>query len=105
MDSKKSSKMDLIADGLAGFLKVIFLGIGTWGQTERFLGHIPGHRVMRRSGNVPSVPLLVPCLSKRPARVSALANRAQVSVALDFRSIIGPRLQCPSVAESVHGQP
>lgn len=28
MDSKKSSNMDLIADGLAGFLKIIFLGIG-----------------------------------------------------------------------------
>src|SRR5579871_6053320 len=44
-------------------------------------------------------------LTERPARVSALANGAQVSVALDFRNIIGPRLQCPSVAESVHGQP
>ena len=44
-------------------------------------------------------------LTERPACVSALSNRAQVSVALDFRSIIGPRLRCPSVAESVHGQP
>src|SRR5580704_1215426 len=44
-------------------------------------------------------------LAKRPARVSALANRTQVSAGLDFRSIIGPRLHCPSVAESFHGQP
>jgi hypothetical protein len=29
------------------------------GQTERFLGHIPGHRATRQSGNVPSVPSLV----------------------------------------------
>ena len=28
------------------------------GQTERFLGHIPRHRAMQQSGNVPSVPLL-----------------------------------------------
>src|SRR5580704_8290670 len=100
------------------------------GQTERFLVHISRHRVMRESGNVPSVPLLpllplasapflreevsICChfdfpyefsLAKRPARVSTLANRTQVSAGVDFRSIIGPRLHCPSVAESFHGQP